>query len=78
MKTVAFTYYPRVGEYTCSAGQFQTGEYVPVASVRKLLEAAENALHVLTPAHPEMDGLDRTRMWLREAITELGGTLPRR
>jgi hypothetical protein len=34
----------------------------------ELLSAAENALHVLTPARPKMDGLDRTRMWLREAI----------
>jgi hypothetical protein len=34
----------------------------------ELLAAAKNALHVLTPAQPKMDGLDRTRMWLTEAI----------
>jgi hypothetical protein len=40
------------------------------AIIAELVEAGENALHVLTPARPVMDGLDRTRMYLREAIAK--------
>jgi hypothetical protein len=38
------------------------------AIIAELVAASENALHVLTPVRPVMDGLDRTRMYLREAI----------
>jgi hypothetical protein len=40
------------------------------AIIAELVAAGENALHVLTPARPVMDGLDRTRMYLREAIAK--------
>jgi hypothetical protein len=40
------------------------------AIIAELVAASENALHVLTPARPVMDGLDRTRMYLREAIAK--------
>jgi hypothetical protein len=34
-------------------------------------EACEEALHVLTPVRPVMDGLDRTRLALCEAIAAI-------
>jgi hypothetical protein len=40
------------------------------AIIAELVAASENALHVLTPVRPVMDGLDRTRMYLREAIAK--------
>jgi hypothetical protein len=47
------------------------------AIIVELAEAAENALHVLTPHRPAMDGLDHTRMWLREAIRKARARVPR-
>jgi hypothetical protein len=46
------------------------------AIIAELVAAGENALHVLTPVRPVMDGLDRTRMYLREAIAKAKATRP--
>jgi hypothetical protein len=43
------------------------------AAAPDLLDACKEALHVLTPARSRMDGLDRQRQWLQEAIAKAEG-----